>query len=99
MVDYQRCAIVNHRTKKENKRLIRRLNIIAGQISGLKQMVESDRHCDDILIQIASVNKALKSLGNEILKGHLETCVAKELKEDKIGVIDEVIDLFKRLDP
>lgn len=93
----EECTRVKHRGEEDKKKLIRRLNIISGQVNGLKQMIESDRYCDDVLIQIASVNKSLKSLGNEILKNHLETCVVKELKEDKLEVIDEIIDLFGRI--
>jgi hypothetical protein len=96
-VNCQECARTKHRTEEEKKKLIRRLNIISGQIGGLKQMIETDRYCDEVLIQISSVNKALKSLGNEILKNHLETCVVKDLKDDKLEVIDDVIDLFGRI--
>lgn len=60
-------------------------------------MVLDDRYCDDILIQIAAVNKSLKSLGNEMLKSHLSTCVVKDIKEDRLEVIDDIIDLFGRL--
>ena len=93
----EKCTRSKHRTEEEKKKLTRRLNIISGQINGLKQMNEDDRYCDDVLIQISSVNKALKSLGNEILKNHMETCVVKDLKEDKLEVIDDVIDLFGRI--
>ena len=96
-VNCQKCTRTKHRTEEEKKKLIRRLNIISGQIGGLKQMIETDRYCDEVLIQISSVNKALKSLGNEILKSHLETCVVKDLKDDKLEVIDDVIDLFGRI--
>lgn len=96
-VNCQECTRIKHRTEDEKKKLIRRLNIISGQIGGLKQMIETDRYCDEVLIQISSVNKALKSLGNEILKNHLETCVVKDLKDDKLEVIDDVIDLFGRI--
>lgn len=96
-VNCQECTRTKHRTEEEKKKLIRRLNIISGQIGGLKQMIETDRYCDEVLIQISSVNKALKSLGNEILKNHLETCVVKDLKDDKLKVIDDVIDLFGRI--
>lgn len=96
-VNCQECTRAKHRTEDEKKKLIRRLNIISGQIGGLKQMIETDRYCDEVLIQISSVNKALKSLGNEILKNHLETCVVKDLKDDKLEVIDDVIDLFGRI--
>jgi DNA-binding FrmR family transcriptional regulator len=88
---------LKHRTKEEKKHLINRLNIIIGQTNGIKQMIENDRYCDEILIQISAINKSLKSLGNEILKEHLETCVVKDLKNDKIEVIDDVIKMFDKL--
>lgn len=88
---------LKHRTKEKKKHLINRLNIIIGQTNGIKQMIENDRYCDEILIQISAINKSLKSLGNEILKEHLETCVVKDLKNDKIEVIDDVIKMFDKL--
>ena len=91
------CIRKKHRSAEEKKNLTRRLNIIEGQVRGVKDMILDDRYCDEVLIQISSVNKALKSLGNEILKNHLETCVVKDLKDDKLEVIDDVIDLFGRI--
>lgn len=60
-------------------------------------MITDDRYCDDVLIQISAINKSLKSLGNEILKSHLSTCVVEDIKNDKLEVIDDVIDLFGKL--
>ena len=62
------CTRLKHRTEEEKKDLTRRLNIIAGQVNGIKQMIENDRYCDDVLMQVASTTNALKSLGNEILR-------------------------------
>lgn len=91
------CQKAKHRTEEEKKKITKRLNIIEGQIKGIKQMIEDDRYCNDILIQISAINKSLKSLGSEILKSHLSTCVVNDLKNDKLEVIDEVIDLFEKL--
>ncbi|MGN1371683.1 MAG: metal-sensing transcriptional repressor [Candidatus Coprovivens sp.] len=91
------CQKTKHRTEEEKKKISKRLNIIEGQIKGIKQMVEDDRYCNDILIQISAINKSLKSLGNEILKSHLSTCVVNDLKNDNLEVIDEIIDLFGRI--
>jgi len=85
------------RTQQEKKDLIIRLNKIAGQINGIKGMIENDRYCGDILIQVAAVDKSLKSFGNKMLKNHLETCVVKEIKEGNNEILDEVMDLFSRL--
>lgn len=91
------CQKTKHRSCEEKKKMTKRLNIIGGQINGVKQMIEDDRYCSDILIQISAINKSLKSLGNEILKSHLNTCVVNDIKNDNLEVIDEVIDLFDKL--
>lgn len=77
--------------------LVRRLRIISGQISGIEQMIINNRYCDNILIQISSTTNALKSLGNEILKSHMKTCMVKDIKDEKYEVIDDVLDLFSKL--
>ena len=60
-------------------------------------MLEVDRNCDDILIQVSAVSKSLKSFGNSMLKSHLSTCVVEKIKNEDDEVIDEVMDLFKKL--
>ena len=60
-------------------------------------MVLEDRYCDEIMIQISAINKSLKSLGTEMLKNHLQTCIVDELKNDNLSAIDDVISLFDKL--
>ena len=60
-------------------------------------MIINDWYCDDVLIQISSTTNALKSLGNEILKSHMKTCMVKDIKDEKYEVIDDVLDLFSKL--
>lgn len=85
------------RSNDDVKNLIRRLNVIEGQVRGVKQMIENDRYCGDVLIQISAINKSLQSLGNYILKEHMKTCVVQEIKKNNLEVIDEVFDLMKKL--
>ena len=86
-----------YRSEDEKKDLTKRLKIIDGQVNGVIKMISEDRYCDDILIQLAAINKSIKSLGNKLLKNHLETCVVENIKNDHLEIIDEVIDLFGRL--
>ena len=81
-------------TKNE---IIIRLSRLEGQVRGVKQMVENDRECDDILIQISAIINSLKSLGNNVLKDHITTKVSKNLKNGELDSIDEVITLFSRI--
>lgn len=85
------------RSEEEKKRLIKRLKTIEGQVRGIMSMIEEDRYCDDVLIQISAIDKSLKSLGSEILKSHLSTCVVEDIKNDQLEIIDEVMELIKRL--
>lgn len=91
------CTRSKHRSEDEKKDLTRRLRIIAGQINGIQQMIDDDRYCDDVLLQVASATNALKSLGNEILKGHMKSCMVEDIKNDNMDVIEDIIDLFGKL--
>lgn len=80
----------------DKKIITNRLNRIGGQIDGIKKMVEEDRHCDDILIQLQAIDKSIKSLSNVILEKHMYDCVTTEFEKGNLEIIDEVISLFKR---
>lgn len=93
----ENCTRSKHRTEEEKKDLTRRLKIIAGQVNGLQQMIEDDRYCDDVLLQIASTTNALKSLGNEILKSHMKSCMVEDIHKGNLEVIDDIINLFGKI--
>ena len=57
----EHCAKHKHRTEKEYKSLVNRLNRIEGQIRGIIGMLENDAYCNDILIQSAAVNAAVNA--------------------------------------
>ena len=84
------------RSEEDKHAFQSRLNRIAGQINGVKRMVEEDRYCDDILVQLAAVEASVKSLTAFILKHHLHRCVAERIEEGDTDVLDEIVDLFKR---
>lgn len=97
MKESKKTLKIKEREEEEKQKLIRRLNIIAGQVSGLQQMVLNDRYCADILVQISSTTNALKSLGNEILKNHMKSCMVEEIQKGNFSTIDEILDLVNRL--
>ena len=84
------------RNEEDKKNLINRISRISGQVDGVKKMIENDRYCPDILIQLASIEKSIKSLSSIILDNHMHSCVIKGIKEGDESKIDEVIDLFRR---
>lgn len=84
------------RSEEEKKALKSRLNRISGQISGVGKMIDEDRYCDDILIQLSAIDSAIKSLANTIVERHMSTCVVREIKNGNTEIIEEVVNLFKR---
>ena len=85
------------RDEKEYKDLIHRLNRIEGQIRGIRNMVEQDAYCPDILIQVAAANAALNSFNKVLLGNHLKTCVANDIREGHDETIDELLKVLQRL--
>ena len=92
-----KCTRSKHRSEEEKEDLTRRLKIISGQINGIQQMINDDRYCDDVLLQVASATNALKSLGNEILRSHMKSCMVEDIKNDNMDVIEDIINLFGKL--
>lgn len=79
------------------KHLKTRLNRMIGQLNGIGNMLDDNRYCGDILTQIAAVESALQNFGYIILQDHLETCVTEEIRSGNTAVIDEAVDLIKKL--
>lgn len=52
-----------------------RLNRIAGQIDGVRKMVEADRYCSDILIQLRAIRAAVRVVEVQILQKQMRACV------------------------
>lgn len=84
------------RSAEEKKQLSNRINRIVGQMNGIGRMVEEDRYCDDILIQLSAVDKAIKGLANAILDTHMHTCMIEEIQRGNTAAVDEIVDLFRR---
>ena len=91
------CQKTTDRTEEERKKLIHRLNRIEGQIRGIRGMVEKDAYCADILIQSAAVNAAVNAFNKELLASHIKGCVARDIREGKDEVIDELVTTLQKL--
>lgn len=85
------------REEKELKQLKNRLNRIAGQLNGIGRMLEENRYCGDILVQVAAVESALQAFGYLILQDHMETCVVEEIRKGNTAIVDEAVELMKKL--
>ena len=81
--------------------IVNRLKRIEGQVRGVIKMVEEDKSCDDILIQIGSAKAALHKTGQVILEGHLHHCVLDAIhkgdEEETIRKLTSAIEQFSRI--
>lgn len=90
------CDKKTYRSNQEKKLITNRLSRIEGQVKGIKKMVEEDKYCNDILIQLSAIENSVKSLSNHILENHLYSCVTNDLEKGNLEIIDELISLFKK---
>ncbi|MBM4122373.1 MAG: metal-sensitive transcriptional regulator [Nitrospira sp.] len=77
---------------------LKRLRRIEGQIRGLQKMVEEDRYCADIMVQISSVQEALRAVGRALMRNHLRHCataaIGKGSPEEAEAMYDELMGLI-----
>ena len=85
------------REEEYKNKLVSRLNRAEGQIRGIRNMVEKDAYCDDILNQISAVQAALDSVGKMILESHIRGCVVRDIQAGKEEIIDELMGTIGRM--
>ena len=95
----RKAVVVDSELKAAN---LNRLKRIEGQVRGLQKMVQEDRYCADILVQVASVQEALRGVGRNLMKNHLQHCAMKAISSGKpmeaAAMYDELLELvYKHL--
>ena len=85
------------RSQEELKSLTNRLSRIEGQVRGLKEMLQRDAYCPDILVQVSAVSAALNSFSKELLSSHIRTCVSDGIRQGDGEVVDELVCVLHKL--
>ena len=98
MADESCCCHQKHtpRSDELKRDVTRRINRAIGQLNGIREMVETDRYCGDVLVQLAAVESAVKAISREVMQDHLKTCVVERVQAGDTEAVDEVMQLFKR---
>jgi CsoR family transcriptional regulator, copper-sensing transcriptional repressor len=82
--------------QKIKSEVVRRLRRAAGQIKGLERMVEEEKYCVDILHQSLAVKEALSGFEDVILRNHLATHAAKQIKgRHPEKAVDEILSIYR----
>ena len=81
--------------KEERKReILNRLKKVEGQIKGIQKMVEEEKYCGEIMVQISAVRAAINKIGGLMLDGYIKECIPETLKKDIVSErkINELIE-------
>ena len=76
--------------------LQKRLNRVIGQLNGVKAMIDDNRYCGDVLMQLSAAESAVHSISAILLQNHLETCVVEQIEQGNTQIIDEAMQLIKK---
>ena len=87
-----------HRTEKEEKDLLNRLSRIEGQVRGIKAMVQDERYCPDILVQVSAVQSALNGFCKVLLSNHIKTWVVEDIRNgNEETAVAELCETIKKM--
>ena len=92
----EHCVRHKKRSEEELKSLTARLNRVSGQVSGIRRMLEEERYCVDILMQVSAGQAALSAFSKELMQNHVRTCVAEDIREGREGAVEELCELLKQ---
>ncbi len=84
---------------ENSQAVINRLSRAIGHLESVKKMVEEDRDCSEILIQIAAVKSAVNNIGKIILQDHINHCVVDAVETGDQKVLEDLsvaIDKFMK---
>ncbi|WP_163579744.1 metal-sensing transcriptional repressor [Gracilibacillus saliphilus] len=97
MDEFLRDQPIKPRTNDEKQKVINRLKRIEGQVRGIQKMVEDDRYCVDVLVQISAIQSALKNVGFSVTERHIKHCVSEAIKQGEgQETIEELLDVMKQ---
>ncbi len=92
----RKAVAVDADAKERNGKRLRR---IEGQVRGIQKMVDEDRYCADVLIQISAVQEALRAVSRELMRNHLKHCASTAFRgppEQAEAMYDEIVGLMHR---
>lgn len=88
--------ITLHRTREERRPLQQRLARVEGQVRGLAQMVDTDRHCLEVVQQVNAITAALREVAVIEISQHVDASVrAAVAMHDGSSVLEEMTTVLR----
>jgi len=82
------------------RKSLNRLKRIEGQVRGVARMIEEERYCADVLMQVSAIHESLRSLAQLLLRNHLQHCATDAIRSTndtrREKMYDELVDLFAK---
>lgn len=86
-----------HPIVRDKDDLQERLRKIEGQVRGIQRMIEEDRYCVDVLVQLAAVRAAMNKVGLSLMEGHARGCMqAAARRGEGDEAVSELMDVLER---
>lgn len=83
-------------TKIDKNKLTKRLKIIEGQVRGIREMIENNTYCIDVITQTSAIKQGLSNVEDLLLAEHLSHCLVNQVKSGNTKkAVDEVIQVYK----
>lgn len=83
------------------RNLISRLNRVEGQIRGVRTMIEDERACEEIIVQLSAISSAVANIAKEALKNHINHCLIDAVKAgdyaETLNGVNDVLDKFTKM--
>ncbi|MCG1010561.1 metal-sensing transcriptional repressor [Salinicoccus sp. ID82-1] len=97
MADHLQALAIEPRTSDEKTKMLNRLKRVEGQVRGIQKMIDEDRYCIDILVQISAIESALKNVGYSVTERHMKHCVTDAIeKGEGADSIEELMAVLKQ---
>jgi DNA-binding FrmR family transcriptional regulator len=88
------------REASARQNLLLRLRRVEGQVRGVQKMVEDERYCPDVLVQMSAIHESLRAVERALMKDHLQHCATEALRSGDAKqaqrTYDELTELFYR---
>ncbi len=86
----------HYHSPEQKKKLLNRMSKAIGHMQKVKQMMEEDTDCADVLIQLTAVEAALHSLGKEIINEHMTHCIVHAIENGDTKAVEDFQKAIKK---
>ena len=89
----------HHHSHAQTKAVLNRLSRAIGHLESIKRMIEDERDCSEVLIQLSAVKSAINNTGKIILQDHIEHCIVEAVEHgdrDALKELEKAIERFMK---